>query len=230
MATFPGAVKTFTSKSDGSGNKVFASHMNDVQSEVTAIEDVLLNATAPLSLQRVSATALSVSAGSTLTNLSVTGGSTFTGAVSLPAVEAARLELAAVTTAIANNSTTAIAWTVQSFVTNSSAHSTSSNPSQYRFQSTGVFRCDVEIMWSIMDSTIYLVQIEDSSGTRIGGQVVRQRSSGVDNNWTMACGGLKYVDTLAATPWVRVVVQCIGTTNSLVGNIQYTHLDVAKLR
>jgi hypothetical protein len=67
MATFPGGVFSPTTKSNG--QVVDASHINDLQSEITAIEDGYRNATAPLN-----------SSGSTLATLSVAGGSTFTGA------------------------------------------------------------------------------------------------------------------------------------------------------
>ena len=62
MASFPAAVKTFTTKSDGAGNTISASHVNDLQDEVNAVEDGYLNGTARLN-----------SSGSTMTTLSVTG-------------------------------------------------------------------------------------------------------------------------------------------------------------
>jgi len=80
MATYPGGVKTFTTKVDGAGNKVFASHINDLQDEVTAIEDGLLNGTAPVTSSRVTAAALQVAGGSTFTGaVRVAGTSTFEG-------------------------------------------------------------------------------------------------------------------------------------------------------
>ena len=63
MATFPGGVKSFTTKV--SAQSIDAAHINDIQDEVTAIEDGYRNATAPLN-----------SSGSTLATLNVTGGST----------------------------------------------------------------------------------------------------------------------------------------------------------
>ena len=68
MATFPGGVKSFTTKV--SAQSIDAAHVNDIQDEVTAIEDGYRNATAPLN-----------SSGSTLATLSVTGNSTFTDSV-----------------------------------------------------------------------------------------------------------------------------------------------------
>ena len=226
MATFPGAVKTFTTKSDGAGNKIFAAHVNEIQDEVNAIEDALLNASAPLSLSSLTVTGFHATAGSSLAGtLHVTGASTFVGAVSLPAVEAIRLELAA-DAAIAAASTVAIAWTVQSFATNSSLHSTSSNPSRVSPQSTGVFLCHAALVFNTATSTLVQVQIEDSSGTMIARTTSRPASGSVSVEAT----GLKYIDTVAANPYVRVVV-IVNSTNSVAASTAaITHFSVTKLR
>lgn len=63
-AAYPGAVKTFATRNNG--DVIQATHVGDLQDEVTAIEDGLLNGKAPLN-----------SSNSTLANLSVLGGSTF---------------------------------------------------------------------------------------------------------------------------------------------------------
>jgi len=42
-ASYPGAVKTFTTKIDGAGNIIFAAHVNDLQDEVNAVEAGLIN-------------------------------------------------------------------------------------------------------------------------------------------------------------------------------------------
>jgi hypothetical protein len=68
MASYPGAVKNFTSKN--AGDTIQPAHINDLQDEVTALEAGLLNGTANLN-----------SSNSTLANLSVVGGSTLTGNV-----------------------------------------------------------------------------------------------------------------------------------------------------
>lgn len=69
-ASYPGAIKTFTTKN--TGDTIQASHVGDLQDEVTAIETALLG----------NSTLGTVSAGaSTLASLSVTGGSTLTGTV-----------------------------------------------------------------------------------------------------------------------------------------------------
>lgn len=41
-ASYPGATKVFTTKSDGPGNTILAAHVNDLQLEVTAVEQDLI--------------------------------------------------------------------------------------------------------------------------------------------------------------------------------------------
>ena len=41
-ASYPSSAKTFTTKSDGAGNTILAAHINDLQLEVTAIENDLI--------------------------------------------------------------------------------------------------------------------------------------------------------------------------------------------
>jgi hypothetical protein len=74
MASYPGAVKTFTSKSNG--DTIQATHITDLQDEVTALEDGLLNGTAPINSSRLTAPAAQIT-NCTLASLTVTGGSTF---------------------------------------------------------------------------------------------------------------------------------------------------------
>lgn len=91
MANYPNSVTTFTTKSDGAGNTIQAAHINDLQNEVTAIEDGLLNGTAPVNSSRITAASLNVAGNSTvagaftagastLASISVAGGSTVSGA------------------------------------------------------------------------------------------------------------------------------------------------------
>ena len=41
-ASYPSSAKTFTTKADGAGNTIQAAHINDIQAEVTAIEQDLI--------------------------------------------------------------------------------------------------------------------------------------------------------------------------------------------
>lgn len=45
-ASYPSSVKSFTTKVDGAGNTISASHVNDLQAEVTAMEGGLINGVA----------------------------------------------------------------------------------------------------------------------------------------------------------------------------------------
>lgn len=54
MASFPTSIKSFTSKTDGSGQIINAAHVNDIQDEVTAIETVFI--TGPFPIKGVSYT------------------------------------------------------------------------------------------------------------------------------------------------------------------------------
>lgn len=69
MASFPSAVKVFASRSDG--QVINASHVGDLQDEVSAIEDGLINGTAPLNSSAVTAARLNVSGNSTFTGSAV---------------------------------------------------------------------------------------------------------------------------------------------------------------
>jgi hypothetical protein len=42
-ASYPSGVKSFTTKTDGAGQTIFAAHINDIQDEIVAIEGALLN-------------------------------------------------------------------------------------------------------------------------------------------------------------------------------------------
>lgn len=229
MAIYPGAVKTFTAKADGAGNKINAEHINALQDEVTAIEDGLLNGTAPLNSSRITAPALVVSAGSTLQTLQVAGASTFVGPLSLPAADAVRLSLAA-TQQIASNSTTAVVWTTQDVVTNSSMHSTTTDPTQVKFQSTGVYWCQAIVSWDAANSTVYQVSVEDSSGALVGFGSLTGVSTGTVAGVTLNAPGIKYVDTVGSTPFVRVVIRAIGSTSRLDATAGRTVFTVVKLR
>jgi len=68
MASYPGAVKTFTTRN--AGDVIQPSHVNDLQDEVNAIEAGLLQGSAPLN-----------SSNSTVASLSVTGNCTVVGSI-----------------------------------------------------------------------------------------------------------------------------------------------------
>ena len=143
-ASFPGAVKTFASRS--AGQTIDASHVNDLQDEVNAIADGIINGSAPLNSSRITAPALSVSAGSTLTTLSVTGASTFAGTVTMAgellvatSPPSARVFNSALIQVPAD-AATGLNFDSQRYLSTSSMHSTSANSSRLTAgHSTGIY-------------------------------------------------------------------------------------------
>lgn len=167
MATYPGAVKSFTTKN--AGDTIQPSHINDLQDEVTAIEDGLLNGTAPLNSSRITAPAMQVANGSTLNTLSVSGGSTFAVRPVVPPPEMALVFLTS-SGALGSSAASTLAWLGETFVSNSSMHSTSVNPERLIPQSTGMYRFTLQVNTAGAVSTAGWLQgtILDSSGGLIG--------------------------------------------------------------
>lgn len=84
-ASYPTAVKTFTTKN--AGDTIQPGHLNDLQDEVAAIEGGLLNGTAPLN-----------SSNSTVANLSVAGNSTIAGTLTVNKIVSTSITASGVTT------------------------------------------------------------------------------------------------------------------------------------
>ena len=146
MASYPGAVKTFTTKN--SGDTIQPADVNDLQNEVNAIEAGLLNGTANLQ-----------SSASTVATLSVLGASTFVGAVTFSttvtfsASQNPKVYLNhSAASQIANNSLTGLNWdTIISDPTG--MHSTSVNSSRITFvSSTGLYLVGGSIVWQNQSS------------------------------------------------------------------------------
>ena len=279
MANFPTSV--FNPAARSNGQVIDASHINDLQDEVAAIEGGIRQGTAPIASSNSTVANLSVGGGctiagalvvggafspanvqssnstfaaltaaaSTLASLSVTGNSTlaalqggastlaslqvsgnssFVGRPVMPPPDVARLQLNAVLQMNANT-TTAIPWVVQPILTNSSMHSTGSNPSQVFPQSTGVYRLYVKVQWrtpftagSTANGTLFL---HDSSGgviTEIG-----VGASGDDSPHAAVSALVRY-DSLAASPWARAVVRHrTGATNAI--SVAESYFEMQKL-
>jgi hypothetical protein len=175
MASYPSAVKTFTSKS--AGDTIQATHITDLQDEVTALEDGLLNGTAPINSSRITApsaqitnctitnltvTAFAFPANSTLTNVNVTGGSTLaslnvTGGSTLADLTVTANPLAARVTNnadlnTANGSTTRLTFNTQTFAS-AGMHSTTTNPGRLIAASSGMYLITACVSWNASAST-----------------------------------------------------------------------------
>ncbi len=152
MPSYPTSVKSFTTKN--SNDVANSAHVNDLQDEVTAIESGLRNGTAPIN-----------AAASTITSLSVTGGSTFAVRPIEPPPDAALVYLES-TGAVGSSALSTVVFTGEDYKTNSSVHSTGTNPERLTPQTTGVYGFAAQITFSApsANSTLQLL-IRDSSGT-----------------------------------------------------------------
>jgi hypothetical protein len=158
-ASYPNAVKTYTTKSDGAGNRIQADHVNALQDEVTAIEDGLLNGTAPINSSRITAPALEVTnstvTNATITNATITNCTVASLSFSSPG-DAVRVSLAA-DQEIAGATPTVVNWTSHVWEVGSSLHSTGTNPSRFKAPSSGLYTLHVSAQFgSTAESTANL--------------------------------------------------------------------------
>lgn len=208
---FPTSPVTFTSFANGALSD--AAQVTAIYTEVEAIETGYLTGTARLNSSHSTAVALSVSGGSTLATLNVTGGSTFAVRPLFPTPDA--VGLAGSTTQLAHNSTAAVLWPTQVFATNSSIHSTATNPERLTPQSSGLYAISATLrMTGTLGSTgITHAWIEDSSGGALDSQLAVQDQGPVP---TVSVYATKYFDVVGSTQWLRVVaLQTGGSSNSL---------------
>lgn len=175
MASYPNAVKSFTSKN--AGDTIQPSHINDLQDEIAALEDGLLNGTAPLNSSRITAPAAQITnatisaltvtsftfpTNSTLTNLNVTGGSTLatlnvSGGSTLADLNVLANPIAARVTNsadlnTASGSTTRLTFNSQVFAS-AGMHSTTTNPGRLIAPSSGVYLITAGVSWNAAAST-----------------------------------------------------------------------------
>ena len=202
MPSYPTSVWAPTQKA--AGNTIDASHINDAQDEIVAIEGGLRNGTAPLN-----------SSGSTVATLQA-GASTFSVRPIEPPPNAVRVQSTIID--LTNNTTLAINWTQQTFAINSSIHSTGTNPQRLTPQTTGVYvvAAMLDLSQALTASTGGLrLQILDSSG----GQVGHSGIGGTFPNGVTAMGLKRFDDLTGSTQWVRVeAVMTDASTHSLSTN------------
>lgn len=159
---YPTSVQSFTTKNDGSGNPINAAHVNDLQTEVAAIETGLLNGiTHNFSLGAA---------------LSVTGGSTFAVRPVEPPPHAALVYLDS-TGALGSSANSTLSFLAQAFAINSSLHSTGTNPERITPQSTGLYQITGQLSLSSNSTGYRQVLIQDSSGNVVAAQLVNGSSS-----------------------------------------------------
>ena len=177
MASYPGSVKTFTTRN--AGDTIQPSHVNDLQDEINAIESGLLNGTAPLT-----------SSNASVQTLTVASSASFAIRPVMPRPEAVKV-FAVSSQAFASSQFSTIAWGGQEYLVNSSMHSTASNPERLIPQSTGLYLVAAQLLIPSPSSGVKGVGILDSSGVA----VAYQRSA-VSTNSVLNVTGLKYFDAL----------------------------------
>jgi hypothetical protein len=210
-ASYPGAVKTFTTRN--AADTIEPSHVNDLQDEVNAIEAGLLNGTARLASSNASVNSLQVSSNSTFAVRPV-----------MPPPEMALVFLAS-TGAVASSAASTIAWNAQSYVGNSSMHSTASNPERLVPQTTGMYQVVCQVLFSSNAAlTARNIAIDDSSGGQIA---IGRVSSNIDTPYATAIG-FKRFDALGGYVTARVAIGG-GSTVSISTGIGNTWFALTKL-
>lgn len=195
----------FSPAARSNGQSIDASHVNDLQTEVAALETALLGTITH---------SLNVSGASTLATLQAAA-STFTVRPVMPPPDVIRVQSTIVD--LTNNTTLAVNWTRQVIALNSSIHSTAVNPEQLTPQSTGVYAVSANLQLSAAFSASsgnLRLRVLDSSGSEIAGSVA-YGAGGVAAQ--VSALGLKQFDSVSgSTQWVRVeVLVRDGSTHSL---------------
>lgn len=192
MASYPTSVKAFTTKN--TGDVIQASHMNDVQDEVAALEGGITQGTAHLQSSNSTVANLNVSGKSTLVDGLVLGGnSTFLLRPQMPA-EMAHVFLDAIQD-FGSSAVSTVLFKSQNYLYNAAMHSTA-GAGLYPF-STGMHRFSAQVsIAGVLTSTQYVqVDILDSSNANIGIER-RDVSSTSIQGLTVRVEGFKYVNNL----------------------------------
>ena len=236
MAQYPSAVISFTTKN--AGDTIQPSHVNTIQDEITALEDGLLNGTAPVNSSRITApsaqlgnctnTALNVTGGSTFSganfssNVNVVGDSSITGDLYVAKRPPSARVFQSATVQLANNVETCLNFNQQTSVYPASMHSTSVNSSRLTAPSSGMYLVSGHVLWQGFSSAgVRQVVIYKNDTTIIAGHT-NPAGTAVPQWQSIAT-----VYPLGANDWVTFrVVQDSGSTGSLVttqeGGQQFT--------
>ena len=214
MPDYPTSVKSFTTKV--ADQTIDAAHINDLQDEVNAVESGLLNG---ISHDLTPSTNSTRSLGSSglrwkeghFSSLYVNGDAvTAVGSVDYARVsDTETVELAA-------NTKTVLNFTTQEAVSNSSLHSTGTNPSRLTAQSSGMFMvgCGVQLH-TALTTNVRVVEMLLNSTTIIA----RSRTLGgvASSAWGVTMSVLRNLD---AADFVEVRVEALGSTARVVGETE----------
>jgi hypothetical protein len=209
MASFPTSVKTFAARS--AGQTIGSAHVNDLQDEVNAIEDGLINGTAPISIA----------------SLTVAGGSTFTGS----AVFSSRVRFSGQercllrrTTALelANNTFTAVPWDTEDADVGA-LHAANSTAVVIPSGSSGTYLITGMVEFNASSVGYRAVRISNA-GNEIGGSRVQVAASSA-----FTCLQTQVVAVLNAADSITLeAAQQAGSTLSIGVNLN-PKLTVARL-
>jgi hypothetical protein len=215
VPSFPTSV--FSPGTKSAGNVIQPSHVNDLQDEVVAIESGYLNGTAPLN-----------SSNSTVANLQVTGGSTFAVRPTFTPPDAAKVFLVA-PASLASSVASTVSFLAQSYLINSSVHSTTTNPERLIPQSTGVYRFTAQCRVSQPSANNQVqLRIEDSSNAAIAAQDVTQLSA-IGALATINVSGTKRFDAVGGYAKVVFTNVAVASTVTLSSGIENTWFSMEKL-
>lgn len=204
MPSFPASVKSFTTKLDGAGNPINAAHVNDLQDEVNAIEAGYLNGSARLN-----------SSASTVASLSVIGDSTLATLYVTTPPPHARVN-ASTALQLANGTHTPVSFNVDRFLSVTSMHSTTTNPTRLIAPSSGVYLMTGDVACSTIpgaNESVLLAQIR-LNGTTL---LARQAFSLANSSQTNQRQNVATIYNLAANDYVELVMfQNSGSSGSVI--------------
>lgn len=148
MASYPAAVWAPTTKNPG--DKIASAHIDDIQNEIIAIEDGLLNSKAPLNSSNATVNTLSVAAGSTFVGSAVFSSNVTLSTGTLTIAPGKRFACVLSHSAIQNvNSAAATGLNFDTEISNNGAlHSTVSNSSRILFPVLGTYLIGANVTWS----------------------------------------------------------------------------------
>jgi len=154
MASYPNAVKSFTTKN--AGDTIQPAHINDLQDEIAALEDGLLNGTAPINSSRLTAPAAQIT-NSTVNTLSVSSVAT---ALLQPSLRVYSTSVIGQS----SNSQVAVSFTAQDFNVGN-FHSTATNPDRITVAtgSSGVYLVAGAVELLTLNSAISLHLTKNST-------------------------------------------------------------------
>jgi len=220
---FPNSVAAFATKNPG--DKVQASHVNDLQSEVTAIENGLINGPITLPASSIAGT-LSVSGNSTFGgNLQVNGTSTFVTRPVMGPPDHAKVYLQS-SAAVASSVQSTLTFLSQDILTNSSMHSTAANADRITPQSTGLYMISAQVESAGTPGAASAVNLRlvDSSGAILGIASANHSAGVLD----LQAVGFKRFDALGGYVQCRWV-NASGSTYSLSSGASQTWFALTKL-